>query len=75
MEEKNDYVDFDIVRKRAGIQIQYATEYAAGEMGEGLRFRNLDPGNFQGEIHRDDVEEFVRRLDNRPSAKFFRRQE
>jgi hypothetical protein len=74
MEKENDYVNFDIVREKTGMQAQYATRYAAGELGEGLRFRNLDPGNFQGKIYKEDVDEFIRRLNDRPSARFFRRQ-
>lgn len=62
-----EFVDFGVIRERTGMPIQYAIRYADGafgceNLGEGLRFRKLDPGNFSGEIHRDDVDEFVRRL-------------
>jgi len=69
----NDYVSFgDIARIRLGQQCQYASRYIDGEiegypnLGEGLRFTGFDHlgriNNYHAmEIHKDDVEEFVRR--------------
>ena len=33
-----------------------------GEAVEGLRTKNVDPGNYQGWIHKDDLPEFVQRV-------------
>ena len=56
-------------------QIQYLSRYAnpkklqsplrekTPNLGKGLRFRNLDSNDYHDyEIHRDDAEEFVRRV-------------
>ena len=65
----SDYINFgDVARKRLGEQCQYASRYVQGKLkyypnvGKGLRFKNLDSGNYHEiEIHKDDIEEFVRR--------------
>lgn len=69
--EFNDggYTHFgDIARERLSQQCQYASRYVTGRhdeypnLGEGLRFQNLDDSNYHAiMIHRDDVEEFVKR--------------
>ena len=50
-----------IARDRIDIQAQYIVRYLDGETGEGLRF--VKHWNYhQVLIHKDDVEEFVRRV-------------
>lgn len=60
-----------VARNLIGIQCQYASRYILGEgentpiLGDGLRFRNWpnSGGNYHSiEIHRDDVAEFVTRV-------------
>ena len=63
-----DYVHFgDVARDRCGMQCQYASRYLMGELGhgnlgEGLRWYG-DTADYHGlEIHKDDADEFVRRV-------------
>ncbi len=65
---KDGYVRFgDVSRNELNKQCQYGSLYINGfegypNLGEGLRFRNLDEGNYHAiEIHVDDITEFVRR--------------
>lgn len=65
---KESFVDLgQIARERLGMQAQYAVRYVRGshgsaELGGGLRFRG-DPADYHFvQIHKDDVEEFVRRV-------------
>jgi hypothetical protein len=59
-----------VARHKIGIQAQYASRYIDGlndylALGKGLRFRNWPNAgmNYHSiEIHRDDVDEFVRRV-------------
>jgi hypothetical protein len=63
-----DFVNFgDLAREQLGEQAQYASRYIDGRipgypnLGHGLRFEG-DPADYHDvRIHRDDVEEFVRR--------------
>lgn len=63
------YTSFgDVARRELNQQCQYASRYIEGKiegypaLGEGLRFKDLDRGNYHFiRIHRDDVEEFVNR--------------
>lgn len=63
-----EYVSFgDVARDRLGEQCQYASHYVRPfrpnlpDLGAGLRFQG-DPGEYHSlMIHRDDVEEFIRR--------------
>lgn len=62
------YVSFgDVARGQLGEQCQYASRYIQGKLGyeclgDGLRFQNLNTGNYHEiQIHQDDVAEFVRR--------------
>jgi len=64
----SEYVDFgDISRGRLGLQCQYSSRYITGNiegypnLGEGLRFIGNDRNYHSYKIHKDDVEEFVRR--------------
>jgi len=49
------------------MQVQYSSRYLNGladspNLGEGLRVKNPDPGNYHAfMIHKDDIVEFVRR--------------
>ena len=64
------YVDFRIASRKCGMQNQYCSEYVDGyrrkpALREGLRFKNWpnSGGNYHDiEIHEDDVEEFVKRV-------------
>lgn len=70
----DEYVDFgDVSRQQLGEQCQYGSRYITGvingwpNLGEGLRFTGFDSNghvnNYHAmKIHRDDVEEFVRRV-------------
>ena len=58
----------DFSRGRLGQQCQYGSRYITGRLegypalGEGLRFKNLDSGDYHSiRIHRDDMDEFERR--------------
>jgi hypothetical protein len=58
----------DFSRERLGQQCQYGSRYITGKLdnypalGEGLRFKNLDRGDYHSiRIHRDDMDEFERR--------------
>jgi len=69
-ETTDDFVDFgDISRVRLGIQCQYGSRYINGEisgwpnLGEELRFKGDDHNYHSFKIHRDDVEEFIRRVE------------
>jgi hypothetical protein len=64
-----EYVDFgEVARGRLGQQCQYVSRYVSGVCGwpvlsAGLRFLG-DPHYYHGlRIHRDDVDEFVRRIE------------
>lgn len=68
---QNDFIDFgDVARRGTGMQCQYASRYIRGRerdgtpaLGEGLRFQRLDTGCYHDiQIHHEDAEEFVRRL-------------
>lgn len=67
-EAKSEYVSFgDVARDRCGEQCQYVSNYVnpwregTPDLGAELRFQG-DPGDYHSlRIHRDDVEEFVRR--------------
>lgn len=63
-----DYVRFgDVARQRCGMQCQYCARYLDGSLkapnlGEGLRWKG-DVTRYHGLVlHRDDVDEFVRRV-------------
>lgn len=67
--DKEGYVKFgDVSRKLLEKQCQYGVTYAFGDencdcpnLGEGLRITG-DPGNYSDvKIHKDDIDEFVRR--------------
>jgi hypothetical protein len=64
----DDYINFgDFARNVLGQQCQYASRYTTGKHGDpnlgiGLRFKNLDTGNYHDiKIHKDDVKEFETR--------------
>lgn len=71
--DKDGYVIFGHVsRNELKMQCQYGSDYlfdpdvhgceSTPNLGKGLRFRNLDVGDYHGiEIHIDDVPELVRR--------------
>jgi hypothetical protein len=68
------YVNFgDVSRNELGIQCQYGARFIVGrdipgcedepDLGQGLRFRNLDIGDYHSiEIHIDDIPELLRRF-------------
>ena len=62
-----DYVEFgEVARKRLGMQCQYASRYVGGhndspDFSQGLRFKGEKWDYHSLLIHKDDVEEFVRR--------------
>lgn len=70
-EQHPDYLDFGhVARERCQQQCQYASRYinqdgrwlerGYPQLGQGLRFLNLDTGSYHDIlIHRDDVETFV----------------
>ena len=67
--EYRDYVEFgDVARGQLGQQCQYASRYLDGKcggpnLGEGIRFVWLSPGDYHSIIiHKDDVEKFVQRV-------------
>lgn len=74
-DEYPDYVEFgDVARGRCNQQCQYASRYinidgrwterGYPQLGLGLRFLNLDTCSYHDIlIHKDDVEEFVRRYE------------
>lgn len=62
------FIDFgDVARERCGDQCQYVSRYVDGKLpgypvlGQGLRFEGSTRDYHDLKIHRDDVEEFVRR--------------
>lgn len=71
--DEDGYVNFgDVSRNELGMQCQYGARYLANrnegvfseahELGRGLRFKNLDVGNYHGiMVHIDDIPELVRR--------------
>ncbi len=70
MAQTEGFVNFgDIARARLRQQCQYASRYVDGKiqgypnLGEGLRFRGTPADYHSLEIHQDDVEEFVRRVE------------
>lgn len=64
------YVPFGpVARIQIGIQCQCASRYVTGQgqypnLGEGLRFRNISGSYHNFEIHRDDVDTFVTRVNS-----------
>lgn len=52
----------DVAVDRLGMQAQYCADYVLKEPGFGLRFRGNPEDYREIEIHRDDVETFVRRM-------------
>jgi len=67
-EDDPDFVSFgNVARRQIGEQAQYASRYVGGrhgspDLGKGLRFKG-DPRDYHFLlIHKDDVEEFVRRV-------------
>jgi len=64
-----------VARNQIDMQCQYASRYVTGVAGfpnlsEGLRFRNVSPANYHNiEIHRDDVAEFVKRVQDHRRAR------
>jgi hypothetical protein len=67
---KEDYVNFgDMARSRIGGQSQYLSRYIDGaipswpNLGEGLRFEGKPSDYWAVRIHKDDVEEFIRRVE------------
>lgn len=67
-DENPNFVDFGrIARGDLGQQCQYASRYINGNhgypcLGYGLRFIGNDSNYHSWQIHKDDVEEFVRRV-------------
>jgi hypothetical protein len=67
--DKEGFVEFSDVSNRfiPRMQVQYSSRYLNGladspNLGEGLRVKNPDPGNYHAfMIHKDDIVEFVRR--------------
>ena len=66
--DESGYVDFgDIARGELGMQCQYASRYVSGldrpKLAEGLRVLGDPNVNYHGlKIHRDDVEEFIPKI-------------
>ena len=69
--DENGFVNFgDVSRQILEKQCQYGVSYAFGDkdcdcpnLGEGLRITG-DPGNYHDvRIHKDDIDEFVRRYE------------
>ena len=64
------FVEFRIASRKCGMQNQYCSEYVDGygrkpALGEGLRFKNWPNtgGDYHSiEIHEDDVDTFVERV-------------
>lgn len=68
IEGDDDYINFgDFARNVFGQQCQYASYYVTGKHGDpnlgvGLRFKNLDTGNYHDiKIHKDDTKIFEER--------------
>ena len=65
--DADGYVHFgDVSRGELNRQCQYGSQYVDGSegypnLGEGLRFRNLDMDYHDIEIHVNDIPELVRR--------------
>ena len=63
----SDYIEFgDIARGQCGGQCQYVSRTVDGRhgypnLGEGLRFQGTPSDYHRLMIHKDDVDEFVRR--------------
>lgn len=68
-EDEACYVNFGmIVRRRLGMQCQYASRHVDGrhgaeDLGQGLRFKGRPADYHELRKHRDDVETFVDRLE------------
>jgi len=67
---ENEYVDFgDVSRGKLGIQCQYGSRYVDGcipgwpNLGEGLRFKGNTNNYHSLRIHRNDIDEFIRRYE------------
>lgn len=77
-----DYVDFgDVSRKRLGQQCQYGSRYINGLtegngivvnpcLGYDLRFIGNDQNYHSWQIHKDDIEEFVRRVEEYKESRY-----
>jgi len=69
-EEAREYINFgDVARGKLGLQCQYASRYVHGlledwpNLGKGLRFKGDAINNYHSLlIHKDDVDEFVKRV-------------
>lgn len=71
--DEEGYVLFNADRSLG--QNQYASRYVSGKLdypnfGDGLRWKNLDKGYHFIMIHRDDLEEFHRRVSEFQGANF-----
>ena len=68
--DSDGYANFgDVARGSLGMQCQYASQYVTGtfndrpNLGQGLRFKNLDTGNYHEiRIHGEDIGELVSRF-------------
>ena len=63
----------DVARERLGEQCQYIARYVAGgervpALGEGLRFTGSISDYHAMQIHAEDVEEFVARIEHHRAA-------
>lgn len=68
--DENGFVNFgDVARQMLNMQSQYASYYVGGlgerpDLSGGLRFKG-DPASYHSlRIHKDDVEEFIARVQN-----------
>jgi hypothetical protein len=70
MNKDKDYVSFgDVARTQLLQQCQYASRYHGGFHGypnltQGLRIKGCLAEYYSMEIHKDDVDEFVKRVKN-----------
>ena len=69
MDDK-DFVNFgDMCRSRLHQQCQYGSRYVDGRipgypnLGKGLRFKGESSEYYSIKIHKDDVEEFIKRVE------------
>ena len=66
-EDAEGYVPFgEVCRHKLNIQCQYGSRYVNGfagypDLGEGLRFKNLDRDYHDIKIHIDDIKTLVKR--------------
>ena len=74
--ETPEFVNFgDISRSRLGQQCQYGVRYIKGEhgfpcFGTGLRFKGETSDYHSMQIHVDDIEEFVRRVQSHRNGRY-----